>query len=98
MIYGCRDIIRETYDSSLRMGRSAFEALGMKRESAEQMIDVFVQHDRVSMVEVADAHKIGVPFHENQDFIKRLREYLEEKNPQLQAAMERIKQQNTPEK
>jgi monovalent cation:H+ antiporter-2, CPA2 family len=25
---GCRDIIRETYDSSLRMGRSVFEALG----------------------------------------------------------------------
>lgn len=89
--YGCRDIIRETYDSSLRMGRSAFEALGMRRDSAEQMIDVFVQHDRVSMVEVADAHKIGVPFHENQAFIKRLRAYLEEKNPQLQAAMEKIK-------
>ena len=26
--FGCRDIIRETYDSSVRMGRSAFEALG----------------------------------------------------------------------
>ncbi|MCL4674137.1 MAG: cation:proton antiporter, partial [Sphingomonadaceae bacterium] len=27
--YGCRDIIRETYDSSIRMGRSAYEALGI---------------------------------------------------------------------
>ncbi|AEF55358.1 cation:proton antiporter [Marinomonas posidonica] len=89
--YGCRDIIRETFDSSLRMGRSAFEALGMSRSTAEQMIDVFVQHDKVSMVEVADAHEIGVPFHENQAFIKRLREYLEEKNPHLQAAMDKIK-------
>ena len=25
---GCRDIVRETYDASLRMGRSAYEALG----------------------------------------------------------------------
>ncbi len=27
---GCRDIVRETYDSSLRMGRSAIEALGIR--------------------------------------------------------------------
>ncbi|BFM51267.1 cation:proton antiporter [Marinomonas sp. THO17] len=93
--YGCRDIIRETYDSSLRMGRSAFEALGIDQDKAEKMIDVFVQHDKVSMIDVADAHKIGVPFHENQAFIQRLREYLEEKNPHLQAAMEDIKQQDT---
>ena len=31
---GCRDIIRETYDSSLRMGRSAFEALGANTAQA----------------------------------------------------------------
>jgi CPA2 family monovalent cation:H+ antiporter-2 len=27
--YGCRNIIRETYDSSLRIGRSALEELGL---------------------------------------------------------------------
>ncbi|QUX95057.1 potassium transporter [Marinomonas sp. CT5] len=90
---GCRDIIRENYDSSLRMGRSAFEALGISHHKAEQMIDVFNQHDKVSMVEVADAHQIGVPFHENSVFIDRLKQYLEEKNPQLQKAMKDIQQQ-----
>tara|TARA_R110000764_G_scaffold140750_2_gene228868 strand:+ start:530 stop:2404 length:1875 start_codon:yes stop_codon:yes gene_type:complete len=88
--YGCRDIIRENFDSSLRMGKSAFEALGIPPEKAVEMIEVFNQHDKVSMVEVADAHQIGVPFHENKTFIARLRKYLEEKNPQLQAEMKRI--------
>jgi monovalent cation:H+ antiporter-2, CPA2 family len=90
---GCRDIIRENYDSSLRMGRSAFEALGISHQKAEKMINVFNQHDKVSMVEVADAHQIGVPFHENKIFIARLKKYLEEKNPQLQKAMKDIKEQ-----
>jgi CPA2 family monovalent cation:H+ antiporter-2 len=88
--YGCRDIIRENFDSSLRMGRSAFEALGISQQKAGKMIEVFSQHDKVSMIEVADAHQIGVPFHENKTFIARLRKYLEEKNPQLQAEMKRI--------
>ena len=90
---GCRDIIRENFDSSLRMGRSAFEALGITHHKAEQMIDVFSQHDKVSMVEVADAHQIGVPSHENNVFITRLKKYLEEKNPQLQKAMKDIQNQ-----
>ncbi|PYF83451.1 Kef-type potassium/proton antiporter (CPA2 family) [Marinomonas alcarazii] len=90
---GCRDIIRENFDSSLRMGRSAFEALGIAHHKAEQMIDVFSQHDKVSMVEVADAHQIGVPSHENKVFIDRLKKYLEEKNPQLKKAMEDIQKQ-----
>ncbi|GGN31135.1 MULTISPECIES: cation:proton antiporter [Marinomonas] len=90
---GCRDIIRENYDSSLRMGRSAFEALGISHHKAEQMINIFNQHDKVSMVEVADAHQIGVPAHENKIFIARLKKYLEEKNPQLQKAMQDIQQQ-----
>ena len=90
---GCRDIIRENYDSSLRMGRSAFEALGISHKKAEQMINIFNQHDKVSMVEVADAHQIGVPAHENKVFVARLRKYLEEKNPQLQKAMQDIQAQ-----
>jgi CPA2 family monovalent cation:H+ antiporter-2 len=88
--YGCRDIIRENFDSSLRMGRSAFQALGISAEKAEKMVDVFSQHDRTSMVDIADAHQTGVPFHENEVFIKRLRRYLEEKNPQLKEKMQKI--------
>lgn len=67
--YGCRDIIRETYDSTLRIGRSAFEALGVDRPGAEEMIAAFNEHDRKSMLATASAHKIGVPPHENEEYV-----------------------------
>lgn len=70
--YGCRDIIRETYDSSLRMGRSAFEALGIPRESAEKMKERFNDYDRQAMVTAADAYKMGVPAHENEEYLQRI--------------------------
>lgn len=87
---GCRDIIRESFDSSLRMGRCAFEALGMSHEQANQVVDVFRNHDKVSMVELAQSHKTGVPFHENNAFIKHLREYQEEKAPNLKEQIKKI--------
>lgn len=89
---GCRDIIRENYDSSLRMGRSAFQALGLSPEKSEKMVEVFNQHDKNSMVDVADAHQIGVPFHENKAFIRRLKTYLEQKNPELKEKMRQIQE------
>ncbi|ETX11315.1 potassium transporter [Marinomonas ushuaiensis DSM 15871] len=87
---GCRDIIRENYDSSLRMGRSAFQALGISPEKSEKMVEVFNQHDKNSMIDVADAHISGVPFHENKAFIRRLKKYLEQKNPELKEKMRQI--------
>jgi CPA2 family monovalent cation:H+ antiporter-2 len=90
--YGCRDIIRENYDSSLRMGRSAFQALGFSDKKAEKMIEIFNEHDKIAMVDMADAHQLGVPSHENEIFIKRVRKYLEEKNPQLKVKMKKIQE------
>ncbi|ABD56265.1 cation:proton antiporter [Jannaschia sp. CCS1] len=63
--HGCRDIIRETYDSTLRMGRSAFEALGIEAETAQEMVDAFNAHDREIMLAIASVHKVGVAPHEN---------------------------------
>ncbi len=72
--HGCRDIIRETYDSTLRMGRSAFEAMGVERDTATAMIDAFNDRDRESMLLIADVHKMGVPPHENEEYLARVRE------------------------
>ncbi|MEX3014414.1 cation:proton antiporter domain-containing protein [Gymnodinialimonas hymeniacidonis] len=71
---GCRDIIRETYDSSLRMGRSAFEAMGESRETAEQMIAAFNDHDREAMLAIAEVHEPGVPPHENEAYVAKVNE------------------------
>jgi CPA2 family monovalent cation:H+ antiporter-2 len=71
---GCRDIIRDTYDSSLRMGRSAIEALGYSRDQAERMVDSFSEVDRSTMLIAAEHYDPAVPAHENQAYMAKLRE------------------------
>lgn len=71
---GCRDIIRETYDSSLRIGRSAFEAMGINREKSDQLMDAFNDMDRRAMIEVADLYDPAIPSHENEPYVARVRE------------------------
>ncbi|MBD3664772.1 cation:proton antiporter [Sulfitobacter aestuariivivens] len=84
---GCRDIIRETYDSSLRMGRSAYEALGVPEDRAANMIDHFNAYDRRAMLAVADTHRVGVAPHENEDYVNRVRDLVENMQPRLEAEL-----------
>ena len=88
---GCRDIIRETYDSSIRMGRSAFEALGVEADKAASMAEAFNAMDRRSMIEVADAYDINVPVMENEEYMNRVREILGPWQDQLNAEMNEIR-------
>lgn len=81
---GCRDIIRETYDSSLRIGRSAFEALGASREIAERMKAEFDDTNRRAMVEVADVYDVNIPSYENEAFIAKVREMTDSWDAELQ--------------
>ncbi|MEO0748978.1 MAG: cation:proton antiporter [Pseudomonadota bacterium] len=71
---GCRDIIRETYDSTLRMSRSAFEARGIPRKKAQAMIDAFHEGDQEAMIEMAQLYDPSLPVHENEEYISRVRE------------------------
>jgi CPA2 family monovalent cation:H+ antiporter-2 len=71
---GCRDIVRETYDSSLRMGRSAMEALGRSRDQADRMVDVFTDMDRKSMLIAAEHHDPAVPLHKNDAYMEKFRD------------------------
>jgi CPA2 family monovalent cation:H+ antiporter-2 len=66
---GCRDIIRETYDSSLRMGRSAVEALGYSREQAERVMMAFQDVDRKGMLVAAQHYDPAVPAVENEAYL-----------------------------
>ncbi len=88
---GCRDIIRETYDSSIRMGRSAFEALGIEPHHARAMANAFDTMDRKSMIEVADVYDPAIPVAENKAYIAKVRKIMEEWQPQLQKEMEEIR-------
>ncbi|MEO0424573.1 MAG: cation:proton antiporter [Pseudomonadota bacterium] len=71
---GCRDIIRETYDSSIRAGRSAFEALGFSHEEAVRMAGEFETVDRQAMLEVAPLYDINIPPMENAPYVQRVKE------------------------
>ncbi|WP_028671929.1 monovalent cation:proton antiporter-2 (CPA2) family protein [Saccharospirillum impatiens] len=85
---GCRDIIRETYDSSLRMGRSAFEALGYDSATARTMATDFESIDRASMVELASLYDINKPIAQNEAYIERVKTLMEEWEQQLKKPKE----------
>lgn len=88
--HGCRDIIRETYDSSLRIGRSAFEAMGVPREAADEMKMAFHEMDQQSMIEVADVYDMDIPAHENEAYVSRVRERSETWEAELHDRMMEI--------
>jgi CPA2 family monovalent cation:H+ antiporter-2 len=73
---GARDIIRETFDSSLRAGRSALEALGVHPYDAERQVRGFVINDQEQMLALASSYDPDIPAHENEEYVRRTREYL----------------------
>lgn len=74
---GARDIIRETFDSSLRAGRSALEALGVHPYDAERQIRGFVINDRDQMYSLASSYDPDIPAHENEEYVRLTREFLD---------------------
>lgn len=86
---GCRDIIRETFDSSLRTGRSVLEALGFDREHADQHIAHFRELDSRAMVEMAAHYRSDIPTAENQPYIDAIKKFVEEQSEELRVATEK---------
>jgi len=74
---GARDIIRETFDSSLRAGRSALEALGVHPYDAERQVRGFVLNDKQQMYELASVFDLEVPAHENAEYVEKSKQFLE---------------------
>ncbi|MEP0391191.1 MAG: cation:proton antiporter [Erythrobacter sp.] len=87
---GCRDIIRETYDSSLRLGRSAYEALGIPRERADAMAQKFEELDRSTMLPMAQAFVFGTPPWENEEMIALIKKLRSEWDPLFKHQMAEI--------
>ena len=69
---GCRDIIRDTFDSSLRMGRSALEALGLTFEQATELTKEFEVADKHMLRQAADVYRKDIPAHQNEEYVKRV--------------------------
>ena len=88
---GCRDIIRETYDSSLRAARSVFEALGHSPETADRMKTVFAEFDQKTMREFAEHYNAGDPQSEDSAYSTRVRAQLDTLQAQLSEKMKAAK-------
>jgi hypothetical protein len=80
---GCHDVIRETFDSAIRAGRSVYEALGIPAEQAERLSQNFVAHNRRTLRELADLHNPAITPHQNVAYLKRARELMDEQTEQL---------------
>jgi len=80
---GCRDIIRETFDSSVRTGRTAYEALGMHPFDAELLARKFAEDDRYILKEMAVVHDPDIPIHENPAYVEKSRTLMEEREAQI---------------
>ena len=87
---GCRDIIRDTYDSSLRMGRSAVEALGYSSDQSERMVEAFNTMDRKIMLEMALHYDPDIPAHENATYLEKIKEERTRWEADLNAQMSAI--------
>ncbi|MEP0521192.1 MAG: cation:proton antiporter [Hyphomicrobiales bacterium] len=75
---GAREIIRETFDSSIRAGRSALEALGMHPYDAELHVRSYVEDDKFSIGELAQLYDADIPAHENAPYVARAKELIAE--------------------
>ena len=67
---GAHDIIRETFDSSVRAGRSVLEAIGFTRAEAEKVTKVFSETDQTLMRDMATAYRRDIPVPENEEMVK----------------------------
>jgi len=73
---GAADIIRDYFDSAVRAGRSALEALGTHPFDAERQTRGFVLNDQYMLREVAALYDPEIPSHENEAYIAKVKELM----------------------
>ena len=83
---GADDIVREMFDSSLRAGRYALENLGMTEYEAAEAEQMYYQHDREALRELAELWKPGVPIADIPEYVARSKEL----NTDLETALASI--------
>jgi CPA2 family monovalent cation:H+ antiporter-2 len=71
---GANDIVRETFDSSLRAGRYVLENAGLSEFEAYELEKIYYRLDRESLRELAEIWKPGVPLEDNPEYVRRSRE------------------------
>ena len=80
---GADDIVRETFDSSVRAGRYVLENAGMTDYEAAKITQAYYKRDRASMRELAELWVSGQPIHLNEAYVARAKEL----DAELEAAL-----------
>jgi len=83
---GADQIVRETFDSSVRAGKYVLKQAGIATFDAEQAASDFYDLDRHAIKEMAELWDPEVPIAENLRFVERAREL----NPELATSLEEI--------
>ncbi|WP_323785300.1 monovalent cation:proton antiporter-2 (CPA2) family protein [Thalassovita sp.] len=86
---GANDIVRETFDSSLRAGRYVLENIGLTEFEAAEAEKVFYHHDREAIRELAQVWDPNVPSAQNPAYVKRARELEKDLETALLAQLEK---------
>jgi CPA2 family monovalent cation:H+ antiporter-2 len=71
---GANDIVRETFDSSVRAGRYVLENMGFSEYEASKLSQAFWRIDRASMRGLAEVWVPGVPSHMNEEYVSRAKQ------------------------
>ena len=91
---GCRDIIRETFDSGVRAGRSAYEALGVHPFEAERLARQFVKDDRAAIAALSEVYDPDIPLHQNIEYVARAKAIRETLEAEMRGAGRAFSQRN----
>ncbi len=71
---GANDIVRETFDSSVRAGRYVLENIGFTEYEASRMSQTFYRVDRAAMRDLAELWVPGQPVHLNEAYVARAKQ------------------------
>lgn len=87
---GADDIIRETFDSAVRSGRSAYEALGFSRGKSELLAKRFVESDKRHLRDMAEAYRPDIVPEENAEFRRLARELTERLHAEMRQRRDEV--------
>ncbi|EAQ03383.1 glutathione-regulated potassium-efflux system protein [Pseudooceanicola batsensis HTCC2597] len=84
---GADDIVRETFDASLRAGRYVLENAGFSDYEAARLEQAFYHHDREAIRELAELWDPEVPADQNADYVTRAKELEKDLEAALHAVL-----------
>ena len=71
---GANDIVRETFDSSIRAGRYVLENMGFSEYEASKVSQAYFRIDRAAMRDLAQVWTPGQPVHLNAAYVERAKQ------------------------